>query len=965
MKKFLKAIVVLLIVSLSLPVLIGSSGPEISGKKELRGMWVATVLNIDYPSKAVTDPEILKSEAVRVLDSAQSMGLNAVFLQVRPASDALYKSKYFPWSKYLTGKQGQAPAGDFDPLGFWVEEAHKRGLELHAWINPYRVTKKKASEPSYDFASLAATNPAKLHQDWVVKYSDGDLYYNPGLPEVRELIINGVLEIIQNYDVDGIHFDDYFYPGKDFNDKATFAKYGAGYKNIDDWRRANVDTLISDLSKAIKATSKDVSFGISPFGIWANKSSNALGSDTKGMQSYYDHYADTRKWVKDGLLDYIAPQLYWNIGYSLADYSKLAAWWKDTVSGSGVALYIGHAAYKTGDSSPSSPWYGVGEIEKQLKLNAQIPEISGSIFYNYKSLANSPALSAAIKAFYQQKDGSAAAGIPVTVSKPSENIKTSFDKFYLNGASDPGKPLYLNGQPVENRSPQGYFGVLVPLEKGENIFTLSQDGSYVTRVIYRETAVSASKSMSAADIVPESVFPQSQEYRLPGEKITLSCQAPIGSKVTVKINGKSYAMKPAATKASGTGIYSTTFTYTYTIPSFTGTPRNVNLGTPAYTMNYNGKTKTRTAPASIGAIMKNSPYYAEVAKPVIDTYQTTTTSNGAAYELYSGMTDYVTGMTGKFVRLASGLWVYKSDVKLYTSKTQLQTTVKNAAYVVGEKWDSLVLELSSAAAATAAFDGTALKVDIATASSVKIPSLPADSLVASIEAAKGSGKAQYILKLKDNQRIEGYYIEKTSSGIALNIKRPVRTNGGEAPLFGITIMLDAGHGGSSTGAIGPLGVQYAEKTIVLEMALKLQNELEQLGATVLMTRTTDKDVSLEERLAASRNARPDLFISLHANSMEDNVDISKVEGFSVFYREKTAQPIAEAIFNDTIDILKRADKGVHVSNFYVNRGTWTPSILIESGFVPNPTEFEWLTDQNAQTQLVKSISASILRYFAN
>ena len=185
---------------------------------DLRGVWVSTVVNIDYPTKATIDVEVLKSEALRILDNAKDMGMNAVFLQVRPCSDAIYKSKYFPWSKYLTGTQGLAPADNFDPLEFWITEAHKRGIELHAWLNPYRVTKQSGKEPAHDFASLAPNNPAKLHPDWVVKHSDGNLYYNPGIPEVRKLVIDGITEIIENYDVDGIHFDDYFYPGNSFAD---------------------------------------------------------------------------------------------------------------------------------------------------------------------------------------------------------------------------------------------------------------------------------------------------------------------------------------------------------------------------------------------------------------------------------------------------------------------------------------------------------------------------------------------------------------------------------------------------------------------------------------------------------------------------------------------------------------------------------------------------------------------------
>ena len=585
----------------------------------MRGLWVASVVNIDYPSKPTADPEILKKEALEILDNAKNTGLNAVFLQVRPTADAFYKSKYFPWSKFLTGTQGKAPDKNFDPLAFWIEEAHTRGIELHAWINPYRITKKTASEAKPTINSLHYSHPARKNPEWVVQYKDGNLYFDPGIPAVRKLIVDSIMELVENYDIDGIHFDDYFYPGRDFNDSKTYAAYGTGFKNIGDWRRNNVNQLVSEVYDAIKSTDRDVRFGISPFGIWANKKNNSLGSDTNGLETYYDHFADARKWVKDGIVDYICPQLYWNIGYKVADYSKLLTWWKDVVSGTSVDLYIGHAAYKAGDQDKTSPWHGVAEIERQLLLNRQYPEVKGSLFFNYTSLANSPALRAAIRGVYDRLDGKT--HIPLTVSWPSKDITTTYTKYYLSGASDPSKPLYINGKLVEYRSPKGYFGVLMDLENGANTFTFSQEGSYIIRTITRSAGTSTATKMTSAEIIPSSVFPQSQEYRMPGEKITLTCQAPAGAKVTVRIGGKTYNM---TTSSKSGGMYRATFTYTYTIPSYSGTPRIIDLGAPVYTMNYNGTVKSVTAPAKAGVIMKGTPFYAEVKNEDIDTFETPT-----------------------------------------------------------------------------------------------------------------------------------------------------------------------------------------------------------------------------------------------------------------------------------------------------------------------------------------------------
>ncbi len=934
--------------------------PVTTKQEELRGLWVATVLNIDYPSKPTTDASVLKNEAITILDHAKYMGLNAVFLQVRPASDALYPSTYFPWSKYLTGGQAVPPTDEFDPLAFWVDEAHARGIQLHAWINPYRITKKTAKEPKHDFASLSPHHPAILHPEWVVMHSDGNLYFNPGIPEVRSLVIDSCLEIIKNYDIDGIHFDDYFYPGKDFNDKNAYEKFGESYRSIDDWRRENVNLLISDLSKAIKSTSSNVRFGISPFGIWANKATNSLGSDTKGMQSYYDQYADTRKWVKEGMIDYIAPQLYWNIGFTIADYSKLLHWWVQTTKGTGVDLYIGQAAYRVGNTDSTSPWYGISEIEKQLRLNQKFPEVKGSIYFNYKSLQNMPALSAVIKALYEQKDGSKT-NTKLSISRPSKNIKTTYTHYYMNGASDPDMPLWVNGKILENRSSQGFFGILLPLVKGDNIITISQGGSYETRIIHREISSSPPPKMNTAEIPAASVFPQTQQLWTSGEKITLSCQAPLGSKVTVTLAGKTYTMTSSYPPPKDSGLYRGTFTYVYTLPAYTGTPRNIDLGTPVYTMNYKGMVKKRKATGKIGVIMKDSPYYAEVNKPVAYTYSSSTAASGAIFELYKGMQDYITGMTGHHIRLSNGQWMNKGDVKIFSSKSPLKATIKKADYRIGPKWDQLKFTLSAPVASTISFNGSVLELSILSTSSGLVPTLPQNSLLSSANFSVKDNKVLYALMLKDSQPIDGYYIEKTSDGIILNIKRPVKVNSGNTPLQGITIMLDPGHGDSDSGAQGPLGLRYAEKAINLDFGLKLQEELKNLGATVLMTRTTDIELSLEARLAASRKAKPDLFISLHANSMNDNVDISTIDGFSMYYRDKHAKFIAQTILNTTLDTLNRKNKGIHNKNFYVIRGTWTPSVLIESGFVPNPVEFEWLINEDEQAKLAKTIAEGIVK----
>lgn len=355
-------------------------------KREFRGAWVATVTNIDFPSTPGLSKDRFSEEWIQMMDFLQETGFNAVLAQVRPAGDAFYRSKISPWSKYLTGKQGVAPVDGFDPLSFMIEEAHKRNLEFHAWLNPYRASMDTMT------LTLSDMHPYKHHPEWFLNYG-GKMYFNPALPDVRNYITEIVLELVMEYDVDGIHFDDYFYPypaaGELFPDSQDFEKYGYGYSNIDDWRRHNVDMMISQVSQMIKIATPHIKFGISPFGVWRNASKDPqLGSATRaGINTYDDLYADVRSWLEKGWIDYVAPQLYWNIGFAVADYEVLVKWWEQNSFEKN--LYIGHAAYKI-DNNPEPAWKNPGEIPKQIRLNRSSPKVQGSIFYNANSLRKNP-----------------------------------------------------------------------------------------------------------------------------------------------------------------------------------------------------------------------------------------------------------------------------------------------------------------------------------------------------------------------------------------------------------------------------------------------------------------------------------------------------------------------------------------------------------------------------------------------
>ncbi|MDI3407119.1 glycoside hydrolase family 10 protein [Streptomyces cavernicola] len=370
------------------------------GPSELRGMWLASVDNRDWPSQPGLSAAQQRAELIAYLDVAVQRRLNTVFFQVRPSADALWPSPYEPWSVFLTGVQGQDPG--WDPLGAAVEEAHRRGLELHAWFNPYRVAIHT------DLAQLAPTHPARLHPEWVVPYG-GKLYYNPGIPEVRRFVQDAMLDAVRRYRIDAVHWDDYFYPypvaGEVFDDDEAYARYGAGFPDRASWRRHNIDLLVHEMAARVRWARPGVRFGISPFGVWRNSSTDPLGSDTSAGVQTYDHlFADTRSWVREGWIDYVVPQLYWNIGFPAADYAKLLPWWAEVARGTRVQLYLGEALYKAGDPAQPAPWQDPGELSRHLTLASEVPEVRGHSFFSAKEVATDPfgAMARVVADHYEQ-----------------------------------------------------------------------------------------------------------------------------------------------------------------------------------------------------------------------------------------------------------------------------------------------------------------------------------------------------------------------------------------------------------------------------------------------------------------------------------------------------------------------------------------------------------------------------------
>lgn len=353
-------------------------------KYEFRGVWVATVDNIDFPSSRFLSSQAQRDEFIKLVEMNKRNGMNALIVQIRPASDAFYPSEYEPWSEFLTGKQGTPPNPYYDPLKFMITETHKRGMEFHAWMNPYRA------EFNIYKSSISPNHITRLHPEWFITYGNTK-YFDPGNKDAQNFVVNVVRDVVKRYDIDAIHFDDYFYPyhiaGKEFMDTASFRKYGNGM-SLADWRRSNVDSVILHLSKAIKEENKYCQFGISPFGVWRNIADDPEGSNTKaGVTNYDGLYADILLWLKNKWIDYVVPQLYWEVSQKVVGFKVLTDWWARHAYGR--QLYIGQGIYRALEAR-SYAWKNKNELPDQIQFLRQYPQIQGSVFFSSSTFKSNP-----------------------------------------------------------------------------------------------------------------------------------------------------------------------------------------------------------------------------------------------------------------------------------------------------------------------------------------------------------------------------------------------------------------------------------------------------------------------------------------------------------------------------------------------------------------------------------------------
>ncbi len=948
---------------------------------EVRGVWIASVINLNFPSAPGLDAKTQAEELDAILDSCERNGFNAVYFQVRPSADALYPSALFPTSAYLVGKQGDALPSGFDPLAYLLEKAHARNIRVHAWVNPLRITMGSPSKPETDVAALAEGHPARKNPGWAIPYADGKLYFDAGQPAVRQYVIDGVAEIVRGYDVDGIIFDDYFYPypttekvnGKnvtvEFDDSASYARFGGGFADRGDWRRDNINQLIEGCYRAIKAIDAECQFGVAPFGIWQNDDGENGGSDTSGMNSYSQIYCDPLAWIRGGYIDYIAPQIYWELGYSVAAFDVLARWWNAQVDGTGIDLLISHAAYRY-DNDWENPQ---GEISEQIEFARSELAYRGSIHYGYAAIAdNCGGIADELRTIYAEDiiyTDPVATGASLSLTSPADGSWIDAGATYLIGASDPTVSLLFEGRPV-SRTKSGYFSLYTELEEGENRFTFTYGGKEIAYTLYRGVRPSSGSGTAATNLGGYKITltaPTDDIAAAGGTKITLGCLAPQGSTVTALIAGKSVKLTETQ-KPTANGTYlASTYSGSYTLPTAEA-GKLLDLGRITYSAARRGETVTAEG-VRLRVMGKDAVIPVEVIR---DSSEMKLGYDTWYYDDFTpqvaGMRDYAVSQGNGYYRLRVAGYIEEENLRELPADTEIAIANIDAIRIAaaGEHTVITVNAAENVPMNGYVEDGkfylALYNINTDFKGKILLEDNPLFTSADWIKSTKANS-IKLVLTLRDVNNFYGFEFDYDAAGRTLiRLRNPETLAPGDMPLAGKLIVLDAGHGGTDTGALGPGGT-VNEKDMNLAITLEAARALRALGAEVILTREQDVTVQIEDRLVRLDELAPDLSISIHQNSMGYATDITKVRGLVGLYYADAGKLLTECVSASVSSALNRFERTPSEQRLALCRNARFPSTLIEVGFITCVEEYEKMQNPAAILAAGEAVARGVLDYY--
>ncbi|MBR3837607.1 MAG: family 10 glycosylhydrolase [Clostridia bacterium] len=931
---------------------------------EMRGVFIASVFNINFPSKPGLTEEQMKNELDTIVAVSRSAGLDTLYFQVRPTGDSLYPSEIFPTSRYLVNNEGDAIS--FDPFRYVIEKAGELGMEVVAWVNPYRVTNFKSQSKEAALAELCDENPAKKNPDWTVFY-DGKLYYDPALPQVRDLITSGVREICENYQVAGVIYDDYFYPykveGEVFDDAENYSRYGGGL-SFEDWRRDNVNQMVKQSYDTVKSVSADMTFGVSPFGIWQNSSSDPKGSDTKGSEAYSQLYCDALAWIEGGYVDYLAPQIYWERGHSAADFATLTRWWSAQVDGTKVKLYIAHAAYRVADFK-----LGAAEIIQQISYSRSYMGVAGNIQYGFADIKqNTAGIFDALQNFYlepyvEELPDTGVKGI--VYARPWYGMKTDTSAQFVSVASDPRYPVYSAYGKV-GRTKSGFFSILMPLQNGDNFLTLTQNGvDYSLKVVKTKTSSTSSNNLTSFSI--EAVTPGDKDFVLisSGEKLPVTVTAPAGAIVKATVGDHSVQLSPTKNPGQG-GLTREVYAGSLDFGNDFQGERPVSVGRITFSCERAGEYRSsegpevRVIPASCTVLAKVTKDYAHLKNSPSSSFYDDFTPASV------GMTDRVLSVLDGFAKLSFGGYISRDEIEILEGEPMPDPRLVNAVSEADSEETRVLLDLGAAPPLNYSVNGKEIRVTVYETSgafSGDVPVPEGDYLFRSIKVNPAGEKAvTVILVLRSEKNYYGFNYSYENGSLILRFRQPQTLSEGDKPLAGKTVLLDAGHGGTDTGAAGFLN-GYNEKDLNLSITLALAEKIKALGANVVLSRDGDTTVSLYERMDLLTATDPDLSISVHHNSVNETKNANTARGTWGLYWSPSGISLTDHVRSATVDALGYYDYGTKSQKLALCRNHRFPQTLVEVGFICAPAEFQRALQSDYSDTVAKAIAEGVLSWY--
>lgn len=933
---------------------------------EIRGVYIASVSNINFPSKAGIPEDQLRKELDSIVENSRRVGFDTIYFQARPAGDALYDSALFPTSRYLSGKEGKDI--DLDPLAYLIEKASKYDMKVVAWVNPYRVTAGKYDTKEDALEGLSDENFAKKNPDETVFYG-GKLYFNPGSEAVRKLIADGVREICEGYDVAGILYDDYFYPypvsGETFDDAAAFDGAGTDL-SLGDWRRENVNKMVKLTYDTVKSVSKEMTFGISPFGIWKNASSDLRGSDTRGMEAYSSLYCDALAWIEGEYIDYISPQIYWERGYEIADFSVLTRWWSAQVDGTKVKLVISHAAYRAGAFK-----LGGDEIAQQIHYARNFMGSCGNIQYGYADIVkNTGGVADALTALYDEPYNEEETNVTVkgiSFAYPGENVKTTDSARFVTASSDPAYPVYTDSGKV-GRTKNGFFSILMPLSVGNNTLTLSQNGEQFSLSVTRFTASqSAPASLKKFQIQSLTPSPDDGVLVSSGGEIPVSITAPHGCRVSVRLGDESVSLKPTLNPSGSDPYLKEVYKGSIDAPVVSDGNALLSVGKLSYSVSGPSGNLTRD-----GAEVRVIPSTLHVTATVQKDYSHLKISSSSSfYDDYTpaviGMQEEVIGSANGFYQLAFGGFIANSNVTVKTGAAPAKANLTKAKITHQKETCDLNLTLGAAPPIDVSVEEGLVTVTLFSTETELEKNVPLEknllfsSMSASFDEEKGSTVLK--LRLKSVENYYGFDHSYADGQLIISFRNPSALAEGNLPLKGKRIVVDAGHGGEDLGALGYLPNRN-EKDLNLSIALALRDELKALGAEVLMTRTLDNTVSLNERMDFLLRENPDLSVSVHHNSVNEKKDANAATGSLGLYWSPAGRSLARYVYRPVSEALVLRDHGYRSQKLALCRNHRFPQALIETAYICSPGDYELSLRADYVPTCAKAMKQGILDWYA-